>query len=68
MFGTSANITLSDGTNLAHISRKVITVADMAADKQTVSTYRLLYIPWYHDRDPNIEMPRRCNDVLLDPS
>lgn len=36
MFGTSANITLSNGTNLAHISRKLVSATDMVADKQTV--------------------------------
>lgn len=37
MFGTTANIALADGTPLAHISRKLITVTDIVADKQTVS-------------------------------
>lgn len=37
MFGTTANITLSDGTTLAHISRKLINATDIIAEKQTVS-------------------------------
>lgn len=37
MFGATANITLSNGTTLASISRKLISMNDMVSDKQTVS-------------------------------
>lgn len=36
MFGNTANVTLSNGAQLAHISRKLVSMNDMVADKQTV--------------------------------
>ncbi|BEI90030.1 uncharacterized protein CcaverHIS019_0301000 [Cutaneotrichosporon cavernicola] len=35
MYGVSANIELKNGIPLAHISRKLVTVTDIVADKQT---------------------------------